>query len=256
MNFSRACFYTLDEGAGVAVADALGNGPDGAIVGTTTNLWANAGGLTVSNAAGSAGDNAIKFLGDYIDQLCRLDNLEGSLVWMYWIKQPQMPTGGQTIFSYGDVGSNVDGGYYLNHPVQSLVYSIRGGSTWQAGTNSSNTEPLLAADNDVWRAICIQFDVFDGKLHISGAIDGFPQRGNRLFNLEAGLPRVASNGTGMRFLARGYNAAALSDQFVWGQTQVKRLFVGRVDGEQRHNIPKWFQQFYETATGIPGFMVA
>lgn len=42
MNFTKAAFYKLDDGAGTAAADALGNAPSLAVIGTTTNLWANA----------------------------------------------------------------------------------------------------------------------------------------------------------------------------------------------------------------------
>lgn len=255
MNFDKAVFYTLAEGTGTSVSDALGNGPAGSVQGTTTNIWANAGGFTVSNSAGAAGDNAIKIQDTYIDELCRLDNLNGSVVLMYWMRQPQVPNSGtRYIMSYGDIGTNTDGAYSLIDQSHVAVYSVRGGATFEFG-GGANTESIVAAQNNQWLAYWANFDVLDGRLVVSCGINGTPQRGSRLFNLESALPRVASNGSGVRLLGRGAGASG-SANFIWGQTQVKRVFIGRVNGDQRHNIPQWAKQFYNTPTGIPDFMVA
>lgn len=255
MNFERACFYELNDGTGTSVSDTLGNGPAGTVAGTTAGIWANAGGITVNNAAGAAGDNAILLKSDYIDQMMRLDNLAGSVVMMWWFKQPQVPSSGtQCIASYGDINTNTDGGYAVKATDCGLIYSIRGGATWEA-RGPVLTDILTTAQNDTWFAYGVQIDVFSGKVVSAGYVNGFPQRGARIFNIESAIPRVASSGCGARLLAAA-NGVNNSGQQLWGQTQVKRFFIGRTSGDQRHNIPKWMQAFYETTSGTPSFMVS
>lgn len=256
MNFTSAAFYKLDEGTGTTVSDALGNAPDATVIGTTTNLWANADCLTVSNAQGAAGDNAIKVVDPYFDAMLRLDDLDGSsILLMYWMKQPEPPSSGtRFIMSYGDLSNNTDGGYGLQDQILVPNYSLRGGLTWQ-NTGLTITEPVDASNNNVWTMMGFQIDLFGGKLVCNGYMDGEPNRGARLFALEATLPRADSLGAGLRLLARG-KATGTTDNYVWGQTQYKRFFLGRVNGDQRHLVPVWMKAFYDTTTGIPSFMTA
>lgn len=254
-NLAAAVFYPLDEGTGTTVSDALGNGPAGSIAGTLTNIWSNSGAFTISNGAGAAGDNAIRLQSSYIDNLMRLDNLNGSIVVMFWLKQPQPPSSGaQCSFSYGDINSNTDGGYAFYADSCGAIYSIRGGATWQA-RGPANAAPLTATYNNRWFAYCIQLDVIDGVVVTSAYINGYPYWGARLFNLESALPRVASSGCGARFLAAAYGQNG-SGQQMWGQTQVKRLLIGRTNGDLREDVPKWAKEFYETTSGIPSFVRA
>lgn len=257
MNFSRAAFYKLDEGAGTSVADTLGNAPAGTIVGEATNLWANAGCMTESKAAGAAGDNAIKLIDPYFDELMRLDTLEGSsLLFMYWLNQPQVPaTGTRFLFTYGDILSTVDGGYGCTDAQGHVAtYSIRDVTTWQSGVLTV-TEPMPAAENGNWMCFGIQFDLYDGRLVIQGNINGHPNRAYRLFNLESALPRADSSGAGLRLFGRG-TAGGGSNNYLFGQTQVKRAFIGRTNGDMRHRLPIWQREFYEQATGVPDWMVS
>lgn len=243
MNFSHSCFYKLDEGAGVAVSDSLGNGPIGAVVGATTNIWANAGCFTISNSAGAAGDNAIKLQSSYIDELCRLDNhSHGAFILMLEVNQPQVPTTGtRGFFGYGDTGTNTDGAYLIQDQGQGLVYSVRGGATnFYRGPVVHDV--LTASFNDVWVPFGYQIDVADGACIYSGYNGGDPARGMRIFDFDGALPRVASSGSGARICARpsGANGSAAH---LWGQTKIRNVFIGRVDGEQRNNIPKWMARY-------------
>lgn len=254
MNFDNAVFYLLDEGAGSSVYDSLSNGPTGEIVGTHTNIWSNPGNLTIGASAGTVGDNAIKLRGSYIDDLMRLDNLNGSIVVMYWLRQPQIPTSGSRyVLSYGDIGSNADGAYAIQDMSNYLVYSRRGGATFES-CGYSITEPLTSSKNNTWFAYCIEIDVIDGKVVFSSYINGTPQRGIRVFNLEPALPRVDSAGAGIRLLGRAAGVNGSAD-YLWGGTQVKRMFIGRSSGEHRHNIPTWARQFYENTYTTPEFVV-
>lgn len=263
MNFSHSLFYKLDEGAGSTVSDSLGHGPAGTIAGTLTNVWANAGGLTVSNAAGSAGDNAIKLQNAYIEEMCDLSTLDGnSLVLMFWFNQPQASTGAPFIMSYGQLikASNPDGAWAIASDNQFSFYWEKLGGSGYLARGVGNIEPLAAGTitetNGVWHAYCIQIDKFDGKCNVSGCMDGRPQRGARLFNLEAdGFPKLDSSGAGIRLLACAVGASG-SGGFMFGQTQVKRIFIGRTNGEQRNNIPKWANDFYQNDSGINDWMAA
>lgn len=245
MNFSRACFYKLDEGSGVTVSDSLGNGPVGTIAGTITNIWANPGCFTISNAAGAAGDNAIRLQGAYIDELCRLDNLEtGSVIVMLQMNQPQVPTTGtRCFFGYGDTGTNTDGGYAIQDQGQGFLSSVRGGAV-NSYRGPVVHDVLTAAQNNTWLSFGYQIDVVAGQCVYSGYNGGDPSRGMRMFDLEAALPRVDSVGGGARICAKpsGLNGSVAA---LWGQTKIKRVFIGRTSGEQRHNIPKWMAQFAE-----------
>lgn len=256
MNFSHSAFYELADGAGVAATDSLGNAPNGSIIGTTTNLWANAGCLTIGNAQGAAGDNAIKVVDAYMDAMLRMDDLEGSsIVLMYWVNQPQIPSSGaRVICSYGNIAGNTDGAWALYDQTHIPLYSVRGGATWQSPSLVVN-EPQTTAENDVWMAYCIQLDVFDGKLAVSSCINGQPNRGLRLFNLEPALPRVDTSGAGLRLLGRGLSGGG-SSSFVWGQTKYRRMFIARTNGDQRHMIPVWAKSHYDNATGVPDWMVS
>lgn len=145
MNFTQSAFYKLDDGAGTAAADALGNAPSLAVIGTTTNLWANADCLTISNAAGAAGDNALKSVDAYFDAMLRLDDLEGSsVVLMFGVNKPQVPTtGARVMFTYGNIAGNTDGGYGVYDQAHIPLYSVRGGATWQSPSLAVN-EPQTA----------------------------------------------------------------------------------------------------------------
>src|SRR5574340_251945 len=251
-NFTHAAFYQLNDGAGTSTAESLGLGaPAGSIAGTTTGIWANADCLTINNASGAAGDNAILLRSSYIDEMCRLDNLSGSIVVMLWINQPAEPTNG-AIFGYGRVGNNTDGGYAVKCDDLGLIYSIRGGATFEYRT-VANAEALGSGQRNTWFAFGAQIDVIDGRVITAAYQNGYPGKGSRVFNLESALPRVDSAAVGARLLATP-NGASTSSQPMWGQTQVKRAFVGRTNGDQRHNIPKWMKAFYDTTTGIVPFM--
>lgn len=258
MNFTKAVFYELAEGTGTSVVDTLGNGPAGTIAGTTTNIWSNAGAFTIDNAthaSGVAGDNAIKVQDAYIDAMMDLTTLEGSsLVLMYMLNQPQVPTGTKYIMSYGDVGSNTDGAYAVSDQNQLCVYSVRGGATSEFG-GAITVDPILTAQNNTWVSYGYQLDLFNGKLVSSGYANGNPGRGCRIFNLEATLPRVAANGCGIRLLARGSGVTGAAN-FMWGQTQIKRVFIARTNGDQRHNIPVWCNAYYNDTAGTVPFMVS
>lgn len=254
MNFEKSVFYELADGTGTSVVDTLGNGPTGSIQGTTTNIWSNAGCFTISNASGAAGDNAIKIQDSYIDEMMRLDNLSGSIVVMYMLNQPQVPSSGtRAIFSYGNTGSATDGAYALADLSNSVFYSIRGGATSEFG-GTNTCESLTASENNTWFSYGFQLDVIDGRVISSSYINGEPHRGCRLFNLEAGLPRVDTAGCGIRLFARS-SGASTSTNFMWGGTKLKRVFIGRVSGDQRHNIPAWCEEYYTTQSGTPSFMV-
>lgn len=251
--FASVVFYTLDDGIGTVVQDALGNGPDGVITGTTTGVWANADCFTINEASGGVGDNAIRLQGGYIDDLLRLDNLNGTIVAMWQLNQPQPPSSGaQCILSYGDINSNVDGGYAIYADTLGLIYSVRGGATWVArGGNCA--QALSAAQNNQWFSYGVQIDVIDGQCVIAAYINGYPYWGARAFDLEGYLPRIASSGCGARLLAAAYGINGAS-QFLLGQTRVKRFLIGRVVNDARHDIPKWAKQYHEVSSGIPPFV--
>jgi len=246
MNFSHSLFYKLDEGSGSTVSDSLGHGPVGTIAGTLTNVWANAGNLTISNAAGSGGDNSIKLQNAYIDQMCDLSTLEGkSLVMMFWYRQPVLISSGDPfLMSYGRMQPN---GQVVGFGLGAIGMTFQHGSADGASIVSRGAgciEPLTANENNEWYAYSVQIDVFDGRVVVSGCMDGRPQRGARIFNIEAdGLPTVDTSGTGLRLLAAASGVSG-SAGYLWGQTQIKNFFIGRTNGEQRHNIPKWATRFY------------
>jgi hypothetical protein len=264
MNFSHSMFYKLDEGSGSTVSDALGHGPVGTIAGTLTNVWANAGGLTISNAQGSSGDNAIKLQSAYIDAMCDLSTLEdNSLVMMFWFKQPiPVSSGVPFLLTYGQIlkAANPDGGWGIAADNAFTFYWEKLGGTGYLSRGNGCIEPLatgsITETNNVWHAYCVQIDRFDGKCNVSGCMGGRPQRGARLFNLEAdGYPKQDTSAAGLRLLAAATGVSS-SGGGVWGQTQIKRIFIGRTNGEQRNNIPKWANQFYLNDTGTPDWMVS
>lgn len=258
MNFSHSVFYKLDEGAGTTVSDSLGNGPVGTVGGTLTNIWANAGCITVSNAQGAAGDNYIKLQNAHIDAMCDLSTLNGnSLVMMFWFRQPvPVSSGGPMLIAYSDALENpqVTGFWAVGAYNDFAPQFVKKGGTSLFNRSFGTIEALTANENNTWYSFCIQIDIFDGKCSVSGTMNGKPQRGMRMFDLETALPSADDEGRGLTLLAAA-NAASYVAQ-VWGQTQVKRVFIGRTNGEQRHNIPKWANDFYLNATGINDWMVS
>lgn len=262
MNFSHSLFYKLDEGTGTTVSDSLGNGPVGTVAGTLTNIWANAGGITVSNAQGASGDNAIKLQNAYIDAMCDLSTMVNqSLVMMFWFKQPVVSAGGIFLLSYGQLikAANPDGAWAIASDNQFSFYWEKLGGSGYLSRGAGSIEPLAAGTatetNGTWHAYSIQIDVFDGKCFVSGCMDGRPQRGARIFNIESGYPKLDTSGAGIRLLACAVGASGHGG-YVYGQTQVKRMFIGRTVGEQRNNIPKWATAEYLAPTGIKDWMVS
>jgi len=246
MNFSHKVFYGLDEGSGTTVSDSLGNGPVGTIAGTQTNVWANSGSLTISNAAGSGGDNSIKLQNAYIDELCDLSTLDDqSLVMMFWFNQPQAVTGAPFLMSYGQLTktANPYGAWGIAADNAFTPYFEKIGGSAYVSRSVGMIEPLAAGTatetNGQWHAYSVQLDVFDGKVIASGCMGGRPQRGARLFTLEEnGMPTVDGQGAGIRLLAAcTANVNTIGGQ-MWGQTKIKQFFLGRTVGEQRNNIPK------------------
>lgn len=257
MNFTHSIFYKLDEGTGTTVSDSLGNGPVATIGGTLTNIWANAGALTVNGASGIVGDNFIKIQNAHIDAMCDLSTLNGnSLVMMFWFNQPvPVSAGGPMLIAYSEAleNPNVTGfwavGAYNDFTPQFVVK----GGTALISRAAGSIEALTANENNVWYAYCVQIDIFGGKCSVSGTMNGKPQRGMRMFDLELSLPSADDEARGLVLLAAA-NAAGYVAQ-VWGQTQVKRVFIGRTNGEQRHKIPLWANDFYLNATGVNDWMV-
>ena len=256
MNFSHKILYGLDEGTGTTVSDALGNGPVGTVVGTTTGIWANADCLTINNAQGAGGDNHIKLQNAYIDQMCDLSTLSNqSLVMMFWFNQPQVVTGAPFLMSYGQLTktSNPYGAWGIAADNAFTLYFEKIGGSGYISRAAGTIEPLAAGTptetNNTWHAYTVQIDVFDGKVFVSGCIDGRPQRGARIFTLEsAGFPMVDGQGAGIRLLAACTANVNTVDGQMWGQTKLKQFFIGRTSGEQRNNIPKWATRFYNGDT--------
>lgn len=252
MNFSHKILYGLDEGTGSTVSDSLGNGPVGTIAGTLTNVWANADCLTISNAAGSGGDNAIKLQNAYIDTLCDLSTLNNqSLVMMFWFNQPQAVTGAPFLMTYGQIikATNPYGAWGIAADNAFTPFIEKVGGSGYITRAAGMVEPLAAGTptetNGQWHAYSVQIDAFDGKVMASGCMDGRPQRGARLFTLEQNpMPTVDGQGAGIRLLAAcTTNVNTIGGQ-MWGQTKIKQFFLGRTVGEQRNNIPKWATRFY------------
>lgn len=254
MNFTASAFYKLDEGTGATVADALGKAPDLSVIGTTTDIWANADCFTISKPAGAAGDNALKAVDAYFDAMLRLDDLDGSSILLaYQINQPQVPSSGaRIVMSYGDFGNTTDGGWGVYDSNHIPTWSLRSGGTWQQNGHTV-IEPLTAAENGVWTSLAVQLDLFDGRLVATGYINDYPNRGCRLFSAEASLPRADTTGAGFRLFGKGSSGGG-SANFLWGQTQLRRVFIGRTNGDQRHNVPKWVKSLSDASGGIPSFM--
>jgi len=255
MNFSHKIFYGLAEGAGTTVADSLGNGPAGTVAGTTTGIWANADCLTINNAAGASGDNHIKLQNAHIDAMCDLSTLDGnSLVMMVWFNQPQAVTGAPFLMSYGQLlkTANPYGAWGIAADNAFTPYFEKIGASGYISRAVGMIEPLAAGSNTetngTWHAYTVQIDKFDGKMMASGCMDGRPQRGARLFTLEDnGFPTVDGQASGIRLLAACISGSSVGGQ-MWGQTKVKGFFLGRTNGEQRNNIPKWATRFYNGDT--------
>ena len=251
MNFTHAVYYPFDEGAGTTVSDALGNGPAGTVAGTTTGIWANAGCLTINNAQGASGDNYIKLASAYLDAMCDLSTMaDQSLVMMFWFNQPVPTTGVPFLLTYGQLlkATNPDGAWGIGADNQWIFYNENIGGSGYISRAAGCIEPLATgtptATNGSWFAYTVQIDVFDGRAYISGCMDSRPQRGVRLFNIEgANMPKLDSSGAGIRLLAAGVGADGAGGN-MWGQTMVKGIFIGRTNGEQRNNIPKWATRFY------------
>jgi hypothetical protein len=261
MNFSHSLFYKLDEGIGSTVSDSLGNGPAGTIGGTLDNIWANAGGLTVDNpthVTTAVGDNYIKLQNAYIDEMCDLSTLEGnSLVMMFWFRQATATiSGGPMLIAYSEAleNPNVTGFWAIGCNNDFTPQFVKKGGTALFSRSVGCIEALTASENDTWFAVSIQIDIFDGKCCVSGCLNGHPQRGMRMFDLELALPSADDESRGITLLAAANAASYVAN--VWGGTQVKRMFIGRTNGEQRHNIPKWAWDFYLNDTGINDWMVA
>lgn len=269
MNFSHAIFYQLNEGSGTTVSDALGKGPTGTVTGTTTGIWANADCLTVNNAQGASGNNAIKLQNAYIDELCNLSTLANqSLVVMFWFNQPMLVTSGTPfVFTYGKLlkgspssgafGIAGDNDFSINYTTPNGATLINRGATMMSELGSSLDPGWNDVPENKWYAISMQFDVFDGKCFVHSCVNGRPQRGVRMFEFEtAGFPRDDSIGTkvGIQLLAASDNNGAGIGN-LWGQTRVKRVFVGRTSGEARNMIPKWAHSFFENKTGILDWMI-
>lgn len=256
MNFTNAIHYQLNEGSGTTVSDALGNGPAGTVAGTTTGIWANAGCLTINNAAGAGGDNHIKLQNSYIDALCDLSTLNNqSLVMMFWFNQPQAVTGAPFLMTYGQIikASNPYGAWGIAADNAFTPYFEKNGASSYISRAAGMIEPLAAGTptetNGQWHAYTVQIDVFGGRCYASGCMDGRPQRGARLFTLEDnGFPTVDGQGAGIRLLAACTSNVNTVGGQLWGQTQIKSFFLGRTSGEQRNNIPKWATRFYNGDT--------
>lgn len=256
MNFSHKVFYGLDEGSGTTVSDSLGNGPSGTVAGTTTNIWANADCLTISNSAGSGGDNHINLQNAHIDQMCDLSTLDGnSLVMMFWFNQPQAVTGAPFLMTYGQIikTSNPYGSWGISSDNSFTPYFEKIGGSGYIARGAGVIEALAAGTitetNNTWHAYTVQIDVFDGKMMVSGCMDGRPQRGARIFTLEdSGFPTVDGQSAGIRLLAACTTNVSTVGGQLWGQTKVKQFFLGRTSGEKRHMIPKWATRFYNGDT--------
>jgi hypothetical protein len=217
------------------------NGLVAEAVGTTAQLWDNAGYATL------AADTAIRIRNNaVIDELMRLDTLNGSLIVGIEVVGSG-PSGASQTWGYGDNGQTAIGGFTgalnaSNFP--SVWYCPVGGPTNQ--TLANNLASMLKdKKRKFWHWAIHRFN---NRIYVDGYEAGFHSRSSRIPLLDGFAPTAASD-RGLRIGARPSGASGGSAQYmgaVFTLPQIANWHAIRISGDYRHLIPAWIANICAT----------
>lgn len=81
----KACAWALQEGAGTAIPERIGNGPALTLSGTAGSEWATWGTLAPNGTDHIVRSDATQTVANYIQDICRLDNIAGQELLIGWV---------------------------------------------------------------------------------------------------------------------------------------------------------------------------
>lgn len=255
----KTVWYRMRHGSGAALVDAMGNGPDLTVNGTTAAIWSNAKTFTAS------GNNYTQSIGNaYLQSLFAMESLYASGGILFFAADiypaSASPTNTQTIFQMGGgTGSQING-----HP-QAMAFTQHLGTgkgrirlNDQGVTISAIAETAAALSVGSRNALCGYVDMQNKTVGVSANGTSFvvsapfasPVFNDAAMN-EYGLMNFAQNG-----LATLDPPPITPTQFVANTVQLSGLFITRFESHPGLDfIAQLAADFNDTIGAFPANLI-